>query len=157
MLRRGPQRKTSAKRFTVNRNLIRVLALLMAIVLPLRVVAASVVPILGMPGHAQQHPQERDTREHAAAPAEHRAPTSANATAGAHEHFRACVAQASQADVLDDGLFENGCPHLGMAIVSAPEVPLAGVKERSRVYRAYATRYASVILDVPSPPPTARA
>lgn len=156
MLRRDPLRKTSAKRFTVDRNLIRVLALLMAIVLPLRVVAASVVPILGMPGHGHQHQHDRDTRERAAAAAPDRTPTAASAVAGAKEHFRACVAQAAQAVTLDDELLENGCPHLGMAGVSAPALLLAGTSERSRVCRAPATLYASVILDVPSPPPTAR-
>lgn len=144
-------------RFTVDRRLIRILALLMAVVLPLRVVAASVVPILGMPGHGHQHHHERDTREHAAAAAPDRAPTSASAVAGASEHFRACVAQTAQAVALDDGLLENGCPHLGMAGVSAPALLLAGTSERLRVCGATATHYVSVILDVPSPPPTVRA
>ena len=144
-------------RLTVDRRLIRVLALAMAVVLPLRVVAASVVPILGMPGHAHQHHHERDTREHAAAAAQERTSTAASSVPGAKDHFRACVAQADQAVAPDDGLLENGCPHLGMAGVSAPVLLLAGTSERSRACRAPAAHYVSVILDVPSPPPTARA
>lgn len=147
---------TLAIRFIVNKRLIRVLTLLMAIVLPLRVAAAGVVPILGTPGHAHQHHQESGTLEHAAAAAA-RVPPSANAAVGAHEHLRACVAHAAQADALDGGLLESGCPHLGMAIVSAPVLPLAGERKQWRSCRACATRYVSVILDVPSPPPTARA
>jgi hypothetical protein len=142
----------------VNKRLIRVLALLMAIVLPLRGAAAGMVPILGVPGHTHQHHQETGALEHAAAAAAIvRAPPSASAVVGAHEHSRACVAQAAEVDALDGGLLENGCPHLGMAIVSALGLPLAGEAERWRSCGACATRYVSVILDVPSPPPTARA
>ncbi|MBK9245201.1 MAG: hypothetical protein IPM30_10260 [Burkholderiales bacterium] len=147
-----------AIRFIVDKRLIRGLALLIAIVLPLRVVAAGVVPILGVPGHAHQHHQEPGTLVHAAAAAgKDRAAPSAHAVAGALEHLRACVAQAAQADAPDGGILENGCPHLSMAIVSAPLLPLAGEKGRWRSCWACATHYVSVILDVPSPPPTARA
>ena len=137
-------------------RLFRLLALLLAIVLPMRLMAAGIVPIVGMPGHAHQHAVHSAAAhayaQHALAKAP-RAPAALPADDGGH---RACAAHAAAADAPADSLHEHGCPHLGMASMSAP-VPLpVTTRAQPRVLSAPSARYVSVVLDVPSPPPTGR-
>lgn len=117
----------------------RLLVVLLAFVLPLKATAAGVVPIVGAP-------------EHAHVPAH--AQVVAHGIGHAHDD---CGGHAAEVPAAADTLHEHACPHLGMASV-AP-VPATFEPERfvPRAPSASAANFVSVVLDVPSPPPTPRA
>lgn len=125
------------------RSVVRALIFALMIVIPFRLLAAGVVPIVGTPGHAHH------AGEHGDAPrAEHR-------SSGADDHG-GCAAHAASADAPADSLHEHGCPHLGMAGMSAPVVSSTLVPQPPRGGAHVELAFDSVVLDVPLPPPTAR-
>lgn len=111
------------------------MALLLALVLPLKALAAAVIPITGLPDHhSHQHvqiAQHTQLADHVAAPCDH----------------------ATDAD--SKSLHEHACPHLGMA--SAPVTILAlDISHRAPCAHALPTLpLTSIVLAVPHPPPTA--
>ena len=111
------------------------------IIIPLRLLAAGVVPIVGTPGHAH------DTVRHdVPAPAER----------DAEDAHDACAAHATSSDAPADSLHEHGCPHLGMASMSAPVISANLEPQSPRGGAHVELAFDSVVLDVPLPPPTAR-
>lgn len=121
----------------------RALIFVLMIILPLRLLAAGVVPIVGMPGHVHEtaQPGASHTTEQHATPA------------GAHD---GCAAHAAASDAPADSLHEHGCPHLGMASMSAPVIPAGPESQPPRLDTDIDAPFDSVVLAVPSPPPTAR-
>jgi hypothetical protein len=109
----------------------RILILLLAIVLPFKAVAAAVVPIVGSPNHAH-------------------APHAADA---GHAH---CDAAAAAVDADADTLHEHACPHLAMVMLAANVPALEPQRGTPRVAAETERAPPSVVLDVPSPPPTAQ-
>lgn len=107
-----------------------VLILLLAIVLPFKAVAAAVVPIVGSPNHAHA--------PHAAAE---------------HAH---CDGAAAAVDADADTLHEHACPHLAMVMLAANVPALEPLRGTPRVAAQSERAPASVVLDIPSPPPTAQ-
>lgn len=122
----------------------RALIFVLLIIIPLRLLAAGVVPIVGMPGHVHEAEQTD-----ASAAAEHRA-----TQAGAHD---GCAAHAASLEAPADSLHEHGCPHLGMASMSAPSTPSGLEPQPPRLGTDIDAPFDSVVLEVPSPPPTTRA
>lgn len=120
----------------------RILLLVLVLVLPLRLLAAGVVPIIGMPGHDHQPANALQSGQTAGTIHEPRA----------HE---GCAAHASEIAAPADSVHEHGCPHLGMASMSAPDWPLALADVSPGLAAHGAVTFVSVVLAVPSPPPTA--
>ncbi len=116
----------------------RILLIVLALVLPLKAVAAGVVPIVGTPEHV-----------HAAA----HAPASMHAGA-AHD---GCAAHTHEVPTPASTLHDHACPHLGMASMAPPLVTFESERCAPRAPSEFVATFASVVLDVPSPPPTARA
>ena len=113
----------------------RLLRAALALVLPLKAVAAGVVAIVGAPEHAHVHAQ-------------------VVALAAIDHAHGACGARAAQVPAAGDTLHEHACPHLGMASVA----PVSATFEAARFApRAFVANFVSVVLDVPSPPPIRRA
>jgi hypothetical protein len=118
----------------------RILLIVLAIVLPLKAVAAGVVPIVGAPEHG-----------HAAA----HAPGALHA--GAMHAHDGCDAHAHEVSTPANTLHEHACPHLGMASIVPPLVTFESEHFVPRAPSEFVATFASVVHDVPSPPPTARA
>lgn len=112
----------------------------LVLVLPLKAVAASVVPIVGVP-------------EHAHVPAH--AQLAAHATIG-HAHDD-CGARAAQVPASADTLHEHACPHLAMASVAPVAATFEAEYGAPRAPSALIAHFVSVVLDVPSLPPITRA
>lgn len=120
----------------------RMLLLLLVLVLPLRLLAAGAVPIIGMPGHDHQPANVLQSGQ----------------TSGtAHERYahEGCAAQASEVAAPADAVHEHGCPHLGMSSMSAPAWSLDLADQSPPLAEHGAVTFVSVVLAVPSPPPTA--
>ncbi len=118
----------------------RLLLVVLALVLPLKAMAAGVVPIVGAPEHV-----------HVAAHAH----PSAHALIGqAHDD---CGARAAEVPAAGDTLHEHACPHLGMASVPPPVATFETERVAPRAPSAAVAHFVSIVLDVPSPPPTRRA
>jgi hypothetical protein len=129
----------------------RLLLIVLACVLPLKSVAAAVVPIVGVPAPLLAvHASAADPGAHGAA-------------------LPPCHVQADLIDpddhAIDDGtpahgtdgdrLHKQSCPHLAMATILMPTArttfdPLPPARPATRT-----TALVSVVLDVPRPPPTA--
>jgi hypothetical protein len=121
----------------------RALIFALMLIIPLRLFAAGVVPIVGMPGHAHgagAHGDLAAVQDHAPG-------------AGKHD---GCAAHADSLDAPADSLHEHSCPHLAMTSMTAPVLAAALDSQRPRVTAPVALAFESVVLDVPSPPPTAR-
>lgn len=110
----------------------RLLVLIFSLLLPLKAVAAVIVPIVGKPGHA------------------HAAHGTAAQTAHAH-----CIGMTDASPSPAEPLHDHGCPHLAMSMLpaqlaAAPVQPASGPPapqmQPARI---------GVVLDVPRPPPTA--
>ncbi len=118
----------------------RPLLVVLALVLPLKAVAAGVVPIVGAPEHV-----------HVAA----HGPVAAHAATGdAHDD---CGAHAAELPAAADTLHEHACPHLGMASVAPTAATFEQERFAPRAPSAAVAHFVSIVLDVPSPPPTRRA
>lgn len=118
----------------------RILLIVLALVLPLKAVAAGVVPIVGTPEHV-----------HAAA----HAPGPMHA--GAAQAHDGCDAHAHEVFAPASTLHEHACPHLGMASIVPRLATFEAERFAPRVPSEFVATFASVVHDVPSPPPTARA
>jgi hypothetical protein len=116
----------------------RLLLIVLALVLPLKAVAAGVVPIVGAPEHAH-------VPAHAAAQ-----------TTVAQKHDD-CGAHAAEVPADRETLHEHACPHLGMAFVAQSPATFGPERSAPRAPDTFAANFVSVVLDVPSPPPTRRA
>ncbi|GAB4482482.1 MAG: hypothetical protein OHK0044_31520 [Burkholderiaceae bacterium] len=116
----------------------RLLIVVLALVLPLKAVAAGVVPIIGTPEHAH-------VAVHAAVQA-----------SADHEHDD-CGAHAAKVHSAADTLHEHACPHLGMASVAPQLATFETEHFAPRAPSETVAHFVSVVLDVPSPPPTRRA
>lgn len=111
----------------------RHLALLLAVLLPLKALAAVVLPITGLPQHRH---------------ADH-----AIEVLAATPH---CDADTdSDANAHPSTLHEHTCPHLGMASIPPVIFSLDIHHTHPRAEVCPALPPASVVLDVPHPPPTA--
>lgn len=117
----------------------RLLLILLAFVLPLKATAAGVVPIVGATQHAHV-----PAHEHASAHA---------AIGQAHDD---CGAHAAEVPAAADTLHEHACPHLGMASVAPAAAAFETERAAPRAPSAVVAHFVSVVLDVPSPPPTRR-
>ncbi len=110
----------------------RHLALLLAIVLPLKTLAAVVIPITGLPEHhhsAQVHV--------------------------AHAHCEFVDGDVPDSDHNTPApLHEHTCPHLGMASIPLVILSAAHPGTRPSAPTFSARPLVSVVLDVPHPPPT---
>jgi hypothetical protein len=123
----------------------RILLIVLALVLPLKAVAAGVVPIVGTPEHV-----------HAVAHAP--GPTHAgHVHAGAAHAHDGCDAHAHEVSTPASTLHEHACPHLGMASIVPPLPTFEAERFAPRAPSEFVATFASVVHDVPSPPPTARA
>lgn len=120
----------------------RILLLVLVLVLPLRLLAAGVVPIIGMPGHDHQ-------------PVDAMKSGQTSGTANEPHAHEGCAAHASEIAAPADAVHEHGCPHLGMASMSAPSWPLTLADRPPPLAAHGAVTFVSVVLAVPSPPPTA--
>jgi hypothetical protein len=118
----------------------RLLLVVLALVLPLKAVAAGVIPIVGAPEHAHV-PAHAQVSAHAA-------------MSNAHDD---CGAHAEAVPAAADTLHEHACPHLGMAFVALSLTSFEPDRSAPRVPSALAVDFVSVVLDVPSPPPNQRA
>lgn len=117
----------------ISRPMRRVLLLLLALVLPLKAVAAAVVPIVGSPNHA-----------HVAHAAD---------AQPMHAH---CDGAAEVVDADAGSLHDHACPHLAM-VVLLRALPVIEPDRRAPGVGAEAHRpLHSVVLKIPLPPPTAR-
>jgi len=116
----------------------RLLRAALALVLPLKAVAAGVVAIVGAPEHAHVHAQ-------------------VVALAAIDHAHGACGARAAQVPAAGDTLHEHACPHLGMASVAPVSATFEAERFAPRAPRAFFANFVSVVLDVPSPPPIRRA
>jgi len=119
-----------------------VLALVLAVVLPLKAVAAVVVPIVGTPhhGHAVGHPVQAATPE-------------AGDGASGHDHA-GCPGSSDQSPSGADTLHDHACPHLAMATI-VPALPALAASERApAAVPRTAPPFVSIVLDLPVPPPT---
>lgn len=136
---------------------LRVLAVVLAVLIPVKTLAAVVIPITGMPGH--HHEAAGDAHD-----ATHRVPAT-GAPAGPDgvapaagqtfdpQHASQCAAHA---DVVagGDGPHEHGCPHLGMASICTAVISIGATDAAPRATSLVDTPRASLVLDVPLPPPT---
>jgi hypothetical protein len=138
-------------RLRLRRSLLRTtLACVVAVVLPAKALAAAVIPITGAPNHAH------DAQAAAVAtPAGH-------AMHGDHEHHAGTEPAgphcSAHIDVVqEDGStpHEHACPHLGMASVPAMTAEIPLLPGAPSAPDLVDTPQTSVVLDVPSPPPTA--
>lgn len=118
----------------------RLLLVVLALVLPLKATAAGVVPIVGAPEHAHV-PAHVQVAAHAAI---------------GHAHDD-CGAHAAEVPAAADTLHEHACPHLGMASVAPVAATFEAERFAPRAPSAFVAHFVSVVLDVPSPPPTRRA
>lgn len=117
----------------------RLLLVVLALVLPLKATAAGVVPIVGAPEHAH-------------------VPAHAQVVAQAIDHAHDdCGAHAAEVPAAADTLHEHACPHLGMALVAPVPATLEAEHFVPRASSAFVAHFVSVVLDMPSPPPTRRA
>jgi hypothetical protein len=124
----------------------RILLLLLTFALSLKAAAAGIVPIAGAPLHDNGGASHRPAHVHAAAGARH----------VEHAHHAHDVAAAPDCCLAQDEqqpAHEHQCPHLAMATV-LPETPAV---ETERVTAppqpAALVEAASVVLEVPTPPP----
>jgi hypothetical protein len=123
----------------------RALALMIAFVLPLKGMAAVVVPIIGSPNHqhAAQTQHAQVTPDEAAAE-----------TSGHHTAHAACEGSAEVSQAAADTLHDHACPHLAM-VMMAMAVPTFEPARRTPPPAVEPARArASVVLDLPVPPPT---
>jgi hypothetical protein len=116
-----------------------VLLVLIALLLSFRTVAASVVPIIGAPGHV-----------HLPDDAAQAAPESAVERTA---HI-GCSGHAGEPSSPAQDLHEHSCPHLGMASLVAAVTCFEPPSQQPRSMTSRVVRLSSVVLDVPSPPPT---
>ena len=116
-----------------------VLLVLSALLLSFRTVAASVVPIMGAPGHTHL--------PDGAAHAVHESVVERSAHTGCSGHTAESAAPAQD-------LHEHSCPHLGMASLVATVTCFELPSPHPRAMTSRVVRLTSVDLDVPSPPPT---
>ena len=123
----------------------RILLIVLALVLPLKAVAAGVVPIVGTPEHAH-------TAAHAPGPMH--AVHGYAAAAPAHD---GCVAHAHDVSKPANALHEHACPHLGMASIAPRLAAFEFERFAPRAPSEFVATFVSVVHDVPSPPPTRRA
>lgn len=112
----------------LRKPLLRHLAVLLAVLLPLKALAAVVIPITGLPEHhhaAQVH--------------------------AVHAH---CESMDESEGDAPSPLHEHACPHLGMASIPLAILSVAPPATRPSTPTFTARPLASVVLDVPHPPPT---
>jgi hypothetical protein len=123
------------------------MALLLVLLLPLKSVAAVIVPIAGLPGH--EHPL---TAVHSGN-ATHSHERSADGT-GESPHAGCTMFSPTAAAGPGDKAHDHPCPHLGMA--SIPVAGLLPLQPGAPIARPEAreSQFASITLEVPSPPPT---
>lgn len=136
---------------------LRVLAVVLAVLLPVKTLAAVVIPITGVPGHHHRseaaHAADRhDAVDHSEVLPGHRG-HSGHADPHASHGAPQCAAHATQ---LPDGdsVHEHGCPHLGMASICMAVLSIGATDASPCAASAVDTPRASVVLDVPLPPPT---
>lgn len=116
----------------------RLLLAVLALVLPLKAVAAGVVAIVGAPEHVHVHAQ---VVAHAAID---------------HAHD-ACGARAAQVPAAGDTLHEHASPHLGVASVAPVPATFEAERFAPRAPSAFFANVVSVVLDVSWPAPIRRA
>lgn len=121
-----------------NARMRRLLLVVLTVVLPLKAVAAGVVPIVGVPEHVH-------APAHAATGGE---------LAGTHT---GCDAGAAELAAPADTVHDHACPHLGMASVAPAALTFEAERLAPRAPHTFVAHFVSVVLDVPSPPPTRRA
>lgn len=120
----------------------RALLLLLVVVLPLKALAAGIVPIIGAPGYGAEQP------------AQHVAPVADSAAAAPCPMHAAMGADQAASDGPVDALHDHACPHLAMASVVSVVVCVAPDHSRPRIATQPSAPLSSIVLDVPSPPPT---
>ncbi|HEU0200047.1 MAG TPA: hypothetical protein VFR86_06385 [Burkholderiaceae bacterium] len=135
----------------------RWLLILLAVVLPLKAVAAAVVPITGGWAHAQL-PEQAMTHGASAVAGVHAGHAQGAAVESTHAISFAADAAASDATPADTTgthtIHDHPCPHMGMvSMTGSPAVTPATYAAPELPAEPHA-RFDSVIHDVPSPPPT---
>ena len=137
---------------------LRVFAVVLAILLPLKTIAAAVIPITGVPGHhhASESPHADDRHDAAGQATAPLAGTDGDRHADktAPPATPQCAAHATQLPGTE-GAHEHGCPHLGMALICMAVMSIAATDASPCAASPVDTPPASVVLDVPLPPPTA--
>ncbi|MEW5882226.1 MAG: hypothetical protein AB1761_17515 [Pseudomonadota bacterium] len=123
----------------------RILLIVLALVLPLKAVAAGVVPIVGAPEHVH-------TAAHAPGPMH-----AGHVYAAAAQVHDGVDAHSHDASTPANTLHEHACPHLGMASIVPPLAAFEAGHCAPRAPSAFVAHFVSIVLDVPSPPPTRRA
>jgi hypothetical protein len=119
---------------------------LFVLLLPLKSVAAAIVPIAGTPGH---HHSVTAAQSH------HVTHTDEKATSHADEaHHAGCpMFSATTGAGPGDKPHDHPCPHLGMASIPVASLLPLQPAPVSRP-EARELQFASITLEVPSPPPT---
>lgn len=127
---------------------LRALALVLAVLIPLKTLAAVVLPITGVPGHhhGQAHEKPDHTRDAAATEPHH-----GDAATGREQH---CGAHAVTLPGGEESVHEHSCPHLGMASIAMATPWPGAAMTTPRAAPSVGQPAASVVLDVPLPPPT---
>jgi hypothetical protein len=118
----------------------RLLLVLLSLLIPLKIAAAAVVPIVGMPAMMVEHNTAH--RQHAAVAADH---GSATDDACCPDHVYGAGS---------DRLHDHGCPHLAMSGPTGvlPALPMPHFTPQPPAEPVL--RFVSVILEVLLPPPT---
>jgi hypothetical protein len=129
---------------------LRALAVILAVLIPLKTLAAVVLPITGVPGHhhGQSHDAPDEIHDNGAAAEHHH---DGDAT-GQAQH---CAAHAVTVPGGDETVHEHSCPHLGMASIAMATPWQGAAMTAPRAAPSVEQPAASVVLDVPLPPPTA--
>jgi hypothetical protein len=123
----------------------RALALMIALVLPLKGMAAVVVPIVGSPNHQHAaHAQHAQVAQDGPAAG----------TSGHHTPHAACEGSAEVSQAAADTLHDHACPHLAMVMMAMAAPTLEPERRTPPPAVEPARAPASVVLDLPVPPPT---
>ena len=137
---------------------LRVLALVLAVLLPVKTLASVVIPITGVPGHHHDSEALHSADRHDAADHAAHLPGANDSVgpAGPHAPDSAphCAAHATQLPDTE-GAHEHGCPHLGMASICMAVMAIVATDASPRAASSVVAPPTSVVLDVPLPPPTA--
>ncbi|MGE5338245.1 MAG: hypothetical protein ACM3PU_10470 [Gemmatimonadota bacterium] len=120
----------------------RLFLILFAILIPLQSAAAAIVSIAGMPGMATANCEQTFSAQSAIAAHE----VVATSDCGCGDHTGAPSA--------NHGSMHHSCPHLGIATIAMPCAALPAIFALNSPVRTEHASFDSIVLGVPSPPPT---